>query len=373
METENLLGAIQALLKLRFRTYLLSRAHNGVPTMSSGPPWKKNQNCYADIKPRVFAAIAHVNWEFEGLVSPLEKLAEVVHFDWSGQFDQYSADWHTHGKPEFNKRLLQVFESAHREKSFDIFFSYLSGRWVYPETIQRIKALGVVTVNISFDDHKSFWGKFEAGHWSGNAEIAPFYDLSLTCQNRRDLKKYIDVGAMAVFLPPGASVPHQLDAETRKDIPISFVGQRYGSRPALISYLAEHGVEVLTYGKGWPAGELNHSAMSNVLSRSIVSLGFGFIGNSHRAVGLKGRDFEVPLYGGLYLTSYNPDLKEFFKIGTEIECYKSRRDLLSKAQYYLKNTNEALAIGEAGRQRVLREHLWENRFRTLFSELARMR
>jgi len=294
------------------------------------------------------------------------KVADVVHFDWAGQFDQYSPDWHQRGKRVFNEVLLQQFALAHQEKPFDVFFSYLSGRWVYPETIRKIKGEGVITVNIGFDDHKSFWGKWENGSWSGNAEIASVFDLSITCQNRRDVAKFSAVGGRAVFLPPGTIVPPQLNSTARKDIPISFVGQRYGCRPALITYLSEHGVEVKTYGKGWAGGELSRAEMYEILSRSLINLGFGYIGNSHRVVGLKGRDFELPLFGGLYLTSYNPDLKEFFKIGEEIECYRNRRELLAKVRYYLERPEEALAIGRAGRTRVLRDHLWENRFKALF-------
>ena len=319
------------------------------------------------VRPRIFVAVHHVNWEKHGLVGGWAEIADVIHYDWGNSFDQYAADWHQRGKPDFNKVLLRQVELAHREKTIDLFFSYLSGRWVYPDTIQAIGKMNIITVNISLDDKVKFWGYQEPGGLSGNAEIAPEFDLCITTQSEEDVQKYISVGARALFLPPGGNTHSFSPIPAPRDIPVSFVGQCYGTRPHIIAWLESCGISVQTFGKGWPSGELSHQEMNVIYSRSVVNLGFGFIGDSPHLTGLKGRDFEVPLMGGLYLTTYNQDLENCFILGEEIDCYRNEMELLSKLQYYLSCPNIALKIGAAGRNRCLLDHTWTNRFKTVLT------
>jgi hypothetical protein len=315
-------------------------------------------------RPRIFAAVHHVNWERYGLVDGWSGIADVIHYDWGTAFNQYAPDWHQVGKPAFNKKLLRHVESTHHENPIDVFFAYLSGRWVYPETIRTIGNMGLITINISLDDTATFWGLQEPGGLSGNAEIAPEFDLSITCQSSQDVLKYDSAGARALFLPPGANPDAFSPLPLPRDIPVSFIGQCYGARPQIIAWLREQGIEVQAFGKGWPSGELPFSDMAAIYSRSTVNLGFGFIQNSFQT-GVKGRDFEVPLMGGLYLTTYNHDLAECFNLGAEIDCYRNETELLSKLYYYSAHPDVALKIGAEGRDRCLRSHTWSSRFKTV--------
>jgi len=316
-------------------------------------------------RPRIFAAVHHVNWERYGLVDGWSGIADVIHYDWGNAFDQYAPDWHQVGKPAFNKELLRHVELTYHEKPIDVFFAYLSGRWVYPETIRTIGKMGLLTINISLDDTIMFWGLQEPSGLSGNAEIAPEFDFSITCQSSKDVLKYDNIGARVLFLPSGANPKVFSPLPLSRDIPVSFVGQCYGVRPQIITWLRNHGIQVQVFGKGWPSGELSFSDMTAIYSRSIVTLGFGFIQNSFQT-GLKGRDFEVPLMGGLYLTTYNHDLANCFNVGEEIDCYRNETELLSKLHYYMAHPDIALKNGAAGRDRCLRDHTWTNRFKTIF-------
>jgi hypothetical protein len=311
--------------------------------------------------------VHHVNWEKHGLVDGWAEIADVIHYDWGNSFNQYAADWHQRGKPDFNKVLLRQVELAHREKTIDLLFSYLSGRWVYPYTIRAIGKMNIITVNISLDDKVKFWGYQEPGGLSGNAEIAPEFDLCITTQSEEDVQKYISVGARALFLPPGGNTHSFSPIPAPRDIPVSFVGQCYGTRPHIIGWLISCGIPVQTFGKGWPSGELSHREMNVIYSRSVVNLGFGFIGDSPHLTGLKGRNFEVPLMGNLYLTTYNQVLENCFILGEEIDCYQNETDLLSKLQYYITHPDIALNIGAAGRNRCLLDHTWTNRFKIILT------
>jgi hypothetical protein len=318
-------------------------------------------------KPFVFAAIHNVNWEQAGLVDPWNGLAKVVHYDWGNEFDQNSAKWQSEGKKKFNARLLETVNRSNMEDKIDIFFSYLSGRWVYPETIEKICDLGIITVNISFDDKTQFWGYREPGGLSGNATIAKQFDICITCQSKEDVGKYIFSGANPLFLPPAGNPEAFSYLGIERTIKVSFIGQRYGVRPKMINHLRNNGLDVRTYGLGWPQGKISQTQMNEIYNQSLINLGFGYVGNSNSIKGLKGRDFEIPLAGNLYLTSYNPDLEDAFKIGTEIDCYQDRKDLVEKVKFYIDNPEKAMKIGGLGRQRCLKDHTWSKRYSELIS------
>jgi hypothetical protein len=322
---------------------------------------KSHKNIPSNKKPRLFVAIHDVNWELTNLVEPWNSIADIEHYDWGDKYDQYDPKWNEK-KCIFCNELLDRVKDSHKKEHLDIFFSYLSGRWIYPDVISEINKLGIITINISFDDKLSFWGDKNKNGLSGNAEIAPAYDICITCQSSNDVSKYVYIGANPFFLPPAAN-PNTFDfEETTKDIPISFVGQNYGRRSEAIDMLLKHGIPISVYGKGWPSGEIGFSEKQGTLSRTLINLGFGYVGDSNHIVGLKERDFEIPLTGGLYITTYNPDLEACYILGDEIECYKDYSELVDKAKYYLSHPEDAKRKGLAGRERVLKEHTWKKRF-----------
>ena len=114
--------------------------------------------------PSVFIAVKNINWEKTGLVDSWKNLAPYIHWDWGEKYDQNSSDWEETGKPLFNQELLDRIFDAHKNSKINMFFSYLSGRWVYPETIGKIRKEGIFTVNLGFDDYHRFWGRKENGH-----------------------------------------------------------------------------------------------------------------------------------------------------------------------------------------------------------------
>lgn len=78
------------------------------------------------------------------------------------------------------------------------------------------------------------------------------------------------------------------------------------------------------------------------------------------------RVFEVPAAGGFVLTNYSPQLSNLFKLDEEIICYKSVGEFRDKALYYLKNPELRKKIAAKGRERVLYEHTFDNRLKTIF-------
>ena len=214
-------------------------------------------------KLRIFIAVKNVNWEQSGLVDTWQTLGEVLHYDWGENYNQYSNNWHIYEKERFNFELVDRVTKAHKQKSITLFFSYLSGRWVFPETIWKIDKLGIITINFSFDDSHIFWGSVERTGWSGNAKIARYFDVNITSQSRKDISKYLAVGAIPIFLPPGSNkaVWNVGNITNSRNIPVVFIGKNYGKRERIINYLRSNGVKVFTWGLGWPGGPITQGKM----------------------------------------------------------------------------------------------------------------
>ena len=103
-----------------------------------------------------------------------------------------------------------------------------------------------------------------------------------------------------------------------------------------------------------------------MINRSVINLGMGGIEYSESLTNVKTRDFEIPATGGgVYLTSFNPDLAQHFVIGEEILCYRNRDEMIELIRYYLDRPAEAEAIARRGRERSLREHRWLHRYEAM--------
>jgi hypothetical protein len=162
-------------------------------------------------------------------------------------------------------------------------------------------------------------------------------------------------------MPEGFNDNYFKPSNMKKNIKVSFVGQKYGFRESVIQYLSKHDIAVETYGAGWPNGKVD--SIVDIFNRSIINLGMGGIGYSESITNVKGRDFEIPgTGGGVYLTSFNPDLALHYTIGEEILCYRNQEEMLEMIRYYLCHQDEANIISERGRQKSLSLHKWYHRY-----------
>jgi hypothetical protein len=312
---------------------------------------------------RIFFMSPLNNWEHI-LPLSLEPFGAVSTFMWQGGalFAEYT-EWERY-RATLNAELLSRFHKAHGQAPIDVVVGYVSDYEVLPTTLATMKHLGAVVFNMCWDDKLHFSGRHR-NQQIGVASLAPHVDLNLT-SSPDSIVKYAVKGGLAMFWPeaahPGVHKTHDLPFE----FDVSFVGQKYGWRPKFIDALRKRGITVACFGQGWENGPLSDSEMVKLYSRSRINLGFAGVGHSKKLMCLKGRDFEVPMSGGLYLTQNNPELALVYQVGREIVTYESEDDCAQKIRWLLDNPVEASSIRERGRRRALKDHTWDKRFTDIF-------
>jgi spore maturation protein CgeB len=108
--------------------------------------------------------------------------------------------------------------------------------------------------------------------------------------------------------------------------------------------------------------------VSEIHSSSYVSINST---NYQMPTAVNQRVFDVPLSGGFVLTDDQEEMNEFFNVGTEAITYSSVEDFHDKAKYYFDNPSERDKVISAGRERVLRDHTYEARFKVMLDVLKK--
>ena len=303
-------------------------------------------------------------------------------------------------RPRLSEELLRQFKRAQNAAPIDLFFSYFYSANVDPAAIRDIGATGVPTVN---------WFCNASYQFRLVSEIAPAYDWCLVPERFR-LDDYRRVGANPIYCQEAANPDIYRPYDLKSEFDVTFVGQRYGDRPAFLTALHESAVEVRAWGPHWdtpvirrpnvrslastvkrlvldrpkppassfpldlcgpPLSDLEYVQM---YSRTKVSLGFTKV-----ADGVPGpttikqvrlRDFEAPMSGAFYLVERCEELEDFFEPGKEIVVFEDSDELVDKAKYYLRHDAARETIRSAGMKRARREHTWQSRFRRVFSEIG---
>src|SRR5512140_2749899 len=317
----------------------------------------------------ILAVYHSYNWEEESLRPALRRFGDVFHYDWFGKSGSGNGRTDAAVRARMNEDLLKTVTTRAADRPFDMVFTYLSGEQAAPETVAALRGLGAPIVNLSLNDKEGFVGRVRDGAAMGVRDICRHFDLCWT-STRDAVEKYCVEGATPLYLPEGANPEVHRPYEAEKTLDVSFVGQCYGNRPAAVNALREAGIRVEAFGPGWPSGPLSTQEMVLTYSRSRVNLGFGGVAGHKDTYCLKGRDFEVPMSGGLYLTEEHEELPRFFEVGKEIVTYRGIENLIEKVRMLLENPGEADAIRVAGRARALREHTWEMRFSKVLNLLG---
>jgi spore maturation protein CgeB len=77
------------------------------------------------------------------------------------------------------------------------------------------------------------------------------------------------------------------------------------------------------------------------------------------------RVFDVPVCGGFLLTDHRRQMESLFEPGREIVCYQEPGEIPGLVRHYLRHDGERARITAAGRLRILAEHTYDLRLKSL--------
>ncbi len=294
------------------------------------------------------------------------------------------------GRAGMNAALV---DTARAEKPH-LLFAVLFEDELDPAAIREVSRSGCPTMAWFCDDHWRFstYTRFQA----------PYWDWCVTTAHAA-VPKYRGIGYGNVILSQfGCNHFLYRPAPGGTAEAFTFVGQAHGSRPQLVARLAAAGLPVAARGVGWPAGPVSQEEMIRIFSTSRINLNPTAMGGplnwkdvvrvfverrpdrrlrlrtpaaawrkaqqtwGRRREQIKGRNFEIPGCGGFQLSGWAPHLDEYYADGREIAIYRSVRELVDRARYYLAHEEERARVAEAGYRRTLAEHTYEQRFRAIF-------
>jgi len=127
-------------------------------------------------------------------------------------------------------------------------------------------------------------------------------------------------------------------------------------------------------GKGWdkiglrPNSENAGDKSGLIYAQSQACLNL-FGGCVHGGMPL--RPFDIGASGGLIVTHYQRELPALFEPGEECLVFRSADEMLFTLDRVLSSPAEFNAIALAGRRRVLAEHTWGHRVKTIMAAVAR--
>ena len=270
----------------------------------------------------------------------------------------------------WNERLIGLC----RSRKPDILFA-TKGMIIYPETLIKIKAMGILLVNWFFEnvDHHFY------NRWF--LKTCRYYDYFFN-YDPEIAKKYRFSFGNLKYLPVAVNPDfYRVSSLSEKDkevfsSDVCFIGALYPEREKLLSEVKKTGANLKIFG--WPKwkdsplaenyyGPLSIDSIAKAYYSAKISLNSN-LQPQNGGVNLK--TFEIPASGGFQISDNQPDLKNIFKIGEEIETYETISELLDKIKFYLSNEDKRNQIAEAGHKRVLKDHTLSERIKKIIETIT---
>lgn len=303
-----------------------------------------------------------------------------------------------HGQQFLNDEIVKKAKI----NNYDLIFFFIFKNEFYTETLNYLKKeLSTPTIAWMADDHWRFenYSKYNAKN----------YDYYVTT-DRDSLIKYKkkDINNV-IFSQWGYNHLYTPSNKLKFNNKISFVGMSYGKRFADIKSIENKSkIKIDCWGAGWPNGRVESSEMFEIFHKSKINLNFtkssnqvtikNFIKlflkkenykiklNSVKEIKdnlkiffqrdirqIKARIFEVTGARGFLLTENCKYIEDYFKIDDEIVIFENVDEATDKIKFYYNNERLVNKISINAQKRVLNDHTYEKRFKTLFDKVLNVK
>ncbi len=368
----------------------------------------------------LLAVLSDDYWMRQHLVPTLQKTFRSVElFFYKGMGRWNEPDW-VAARPIQMRRLWETARTLRAAGRLDLMFMMVYDDFLFPEVAARIRSLGVRLINYHVD---------MPVQWYRCIRIAPQMDLIGVSDLAHfdDLTRY---GGRLLFVPMAANVEHFRPLPLKKEYDVLFMGTYSPARADAVAAAADVAGSVRVAGNGWgePSGngpkprtppthwkktlhdlpylfprlqaegfgflatrdpgrriypKGGHAGGATALgyqpdivesiNKAQIVLGvnqqWGSLGSRNSPIRSRLRDFEVPACGTLYMVQRYPELARHYVEDEEVVAWSTLDELRSKVEYYLAHEEKRRRISAAGRERVLRTHRWEHRYRSMVDYL----
>jgi len=206
------------------------------------------------------------------------------------------------------------------------------------------------------------------------APLATLYDLvGYTDSGLAALHVESCFASRAIFLPHAAN-PRGAGPAVARDPRMVFAAAATPSRRKVVAAIAK---PIVVHGPGWSglsgrgheihAGRIAHAAVTEAYRRHLAVLN---IRNERNVLhGLNQRNFDPCVAATPILTDAQADLERCFDPGHEVLVWRDVAELNATYDRLLNDPRHATSIGEAGRRRVMAEHLFQHRLSAILAAL----
>jgi spore maturation protein CgeB len=306
-------------------------------------------------------------WERRGLLPELGKISEVDFIDTSEFRTAHGETAESLNPDAFAEKMAPL-----RRRDYDLTIVYLRSSLLSESLLSTLReTLRAPLIGLNLDDKTNF-EHLEILRRSDRPyrEWAKYFDCNLS-SSKSMVEVYHANGLPCLYIPTGFHFDSKRAPARQQEFQYvtTFVGSYKPERAAFIDGLNRLRIKVNLFGSGWKDARFAEDDWK-IYGTSQINLGLGYNVNGTQITNLKNRDFECPGAGGCYLTTFDWELAELFRVGDEILCYRDLYDFSEIWSFYVKRPEKCRKIGEAGRQRAIKEHTWEQRFRTVLSQLG---
>ena len=311
---------------------------------------------------RVFAIFSINNWEYQ-LLDPLKSLGEVYHFSWKNinDFFKKKSEWEfAHNK--INNDLIAKYDNFVSDDYNNIVFLYTSDFIVSKSTMNHFRNSNTLVISFCWDDILYFKGKINRQP-VGVSQLSKLADINLTF-SPETISRYNFYKSPCFFwhsIPKKLKELPTINNIVQNNFYVLFIGSKYGHRETFINKLIKVGIPMRCFGKGWSNGAISDEQMQEEIKLAPLTLGFSNVGYTRNITTIKGRDFEVPLYGGLYLTQYSNGLGMYYNLNEEILSYNSLADCIKLIYWVKEFPDKAKIIRDAGFKKAIEKCSWDSR------------
>ncbi|MBM3230102.1 glycosyltransferase [Candidatus Pacearchaeota archaeon] len=299
------------------------------------------------------------NWHaYQMWDSPLRKMfGEVIVFDPQEEIANK-------GKDQMNQTFLKLLE---KEKP-DYVFMWIMFEEFYLETLEKMRAICPKTKFIEFTGDDDI--KFE----DHTFQLFPFFDYFFITQLQYE--KWYKKATKKTFFMCGANTHEFKPIKTSKKYDVSFVGTPKSDRAEIMRFLMNNGIKIRVCGAGWEkypefnevyGGKIPTEDFTKLINETRINLCLSknYFGGPH----LLERFFEINACKSFVLTEYCDGYYTHFKENEDIVSFKSKKELLEKVKYYLKNEKEREKIAKKAYNKTIKsfssELLLKNAFKII--------